>query len=170
MIDLISFSWDEIFGVVKSTDGLVRPQTRGLRTEIQEIATAKYSNGLLKYVGMAEYGRDYVDIHGEYWEDKGKKGMFPKNGKRTKSFVLKNFQSNKTEYVKTFDYILLKDTENMSVAWATWDSVHKNVKIRDATVESYVSYDDLHMICSNVIPKNKEDFCVLLDKIIEELI
>jgi hypothetical protein len=170
VIDLKCFCWDEIFGVVKSTEGLVRPQTRGLRTEIQEIATSKYSSGLLKYVGMGEHGRDYVDVDGKYWEDKGKKGMLPKNGKRTKSFILKNFQGNKTEYVKTFDYILLKDTENMSAAWATWDSVYRNIKIKDATVESYVIYDDLHMICSNIIPKDKEDFSFLLDKIIEEIV
>lgn len=170
MIDFNLFQWNEIFGVVKSTDGLKRPQTRGLRTEIQEIATAKYSSGQFTYVGMAENGKDYVDIDGNAWEDKGKRGMFPKKGNKTKTFILKNFQGNKTEYVKTFDYILLKDTESMSVGYATWESVFKNIKIKDAIIESYVSYDDLQMIEFFVEPKEKENFANLLNKIIEEII
>lgn len=170
MIDFNLFQWDEIFGVVKSTDGLKRPQTRGLRTEIQEMATAKYSGNQLKYVGMAENGRDYVDATGKFWEDKGQRGMFPKTTSKTKVFILKNFQGNKTEYVKTFDYILLKDTETMSVGWADWDSVYKNIKIKDAIVESFVDYDDLRMVEFFVQPKDKEDFSILLNKIIEEII
>ena len=62
-IDFSLFDWEEIFGTVKATDGLKRPQTRGLRTEIQEIATAKHSGGQFTYVGVKENGKDYYDLN-----------------------------------------------------------------------------------------------------------
>lgn len=170
MVDFSKFNWEEIFGVVVATDGLKRNQTRGLRTEIQEIATAKYSGEQFKYVGMSENGRDYVDVFGFYWEDKGQLNMFPTNSNKTKVFTLKNFQGNRTEYVKTFDYILLKDTKAMSVGWTDWDSVYKNIKIKDATIESYVNYDDLHMIDFFVKPSEKQDLSTALTNIIESII
>ena len=40
MIDSELFDFPSIFGVVKSTDGLKRNQTRPLRAEVQEIAIA----------------------------------------------------------------------------------------------------------------------------------
>ena len=51
MIDFNKFDFKSIFGVVKSTDGLKRQQTRPLRAEVQEIAIAEYSGGQLEYVG-----------------------------------------------------------------------------------------------------------------------
>ena len=43
MINFSKFDFKSIFGVVKSTDGLKRQQTRPLRAEVQEIAIAEYS-------------------------------------------------------------------------------------------------------------------------------
>ena len=169
-VDFSLFNWKEIFGTVKATDGLKRPQTRGLRTEIQEIATAKHSGGQFTYVGMRENGKDYSSSYGESWEDKSIVGMF-KGKTKTKQFILKNYQGNNTgELKKTFDYILLKDTGSMSVAWASWDAVNKNVEITDATIKSYVDYSDLTFIESNVIPEDKEDFSKTLEFLIEELV
>ena len=169
-VDFSLFNWKEIFGTVKATDGLKRPQTRGLRTEIQEIATAKHSGGQFTYVGMRENGKDYNSSYGESWEDKSIVGMF-KGKTKTQQFILKNYQGNNTgELKKTFDYILLKDTGSMSVAWASWDAVNKNVEITDATIKSHVDYSDLTFIESNVIPKDKEDFSKTLEFLIEELV
>lgn len=169
-IDFSLFNWEEIFGTVKATEGLKRPQTRGLRTEIQEIATAKHSGGQFSYVGMRENGKDYISSNGKSWEDKSIVGMF--TGKtKTKTFILKNFQGNNTGQIqKTFDYILLKDTGSMSVAWATWDAVYKNVVITDATIKSHVDYCDLHFIETNVTPKEKCNFATTLQTLIEELV
>ena len=90
---------------------------------------------------------------------------------KTKQFILKNYQGNNTgELKKTFDYILLKDTGSMSVAWATWDAVNKNVEITDATIKAHVDYSDLTFIESNVVPKDKEDFSKTLEFLIEELV
>ena len=169
-VDFSLFDWSEIFGTVKATDGLKRPQTRGLRTEIQEIATAKHSGGQFSYVGMRENGKDYDSSYGESWEDKSIVGMF-KGKSKTKQFILKNYIGNNTgELQKTFDYILLKDTGSMSVAWASWEAVYKNAEITDATVKSHVDYSDLTFIETNVIPKEKCDFSKTLDVLIEELV
>lgn len=169
-IDFTLFDWKEIFGTVKATDHLMRPQTRGLRTEIQEIATAKHSAGQFVYIGMQENGRDYKDVNSNYWEDKGMRGMF-KGKRKTSSFVLKNFYGNsKTQLEKTFDYILLKDTSSMSVAWATWDDVYKNIEVKSASVNSFVDYFDIKMIASNVEPKEKGNFSLILESLIQELV
>jgi len=168
MIDWKLFDWEEIFGSVKSTTGLKRKQTRPLRTEVQEIATAKYSSNQLTYVGDSIDGKDYIDCNGLSVEDKAQEGMFCKTIDRTKVFTLKNFQGNQTKFVKTFDYIILKDTKAMSVGWASWDAVAKNVNIKDAIITSFVNYDDLHMIEFFVKPKKKDDFGAKLRKLIEE--
>lgn len=171
MIDFNLFDWEEIFGVVVATDGLKRNQTRGLRTEIQEIATAKYSGNQLKYVGMKENGLDYIDIFGNRWEDKSQQKMFNMKTHKTYSFVLKNFRGNKiNDLEKTFDYIFLKDTTQMAVAWSDWDSVYKNVEVKDAVITSYVDYSDLKMIEFFVTPKTKQDFSDALQSIIENII
>ena len=57
MIDPKLFNFSEIFGVIKSTDGLKRNQTRPLRAEVQEISIAKHSGGnfvMLEIVKMVE--------------------------------------------------------------------------------------------------------------------
>ena len=59
MVDFTKFDFPSIMGVIKSTDGLKRNQTRPLRTEVQEIAIAEYSGGQFKYVGDTEDGRDF---------------------------------------------------------------------------------------------------------------
>ena len=93
MIDHTRFDFSSIFGVVKSTDGLKRNQTRPLRAEVQEIAIAKYSGGQLQYVGDKETGRDFYGIiDGLYYESKGMDGLFQKTVPYTKEITLKNFQ------------------------------------------------------------------------------
>ena len=117
MIDLKLFDFPSIFGVVKSTDGLKRNQTRPLRTEVQEIAIAKYSGGQLKYVGDTENGRDFYGlVDNLYYESKGKDGLFCKRIPWTKEIVLKNFQGNCFGVPeKTFDYMILWDTASYTV-------------------------------------------------------
>jgi len=170
-IDFKLFDWEEIFGTVKATEGLKRKQTRGLRTEIQEIATAKHSNKQFEYVGMKDDGHDYVDCYGIFWEDKGQENLFQKTTGKTSQFTLKNWQGNSKNTVeKTFEYIILKDTKKMSVGWSTWDSVYKNMINKSAQVYSHVHYDDLHVIELFVNPKPKLDFSAALNKIITELV
>ena len=43
-----------------------RNQTRTLRSELQEKAIAKYSDGQLEYVGDSEDGRDFYGLNDEF--------------------------------------------------------------------------------------------------------
>tara|TARA_R100001510_G_C7526236_1_gene119622 strand:+ start:42 stop:611 length:570 start_codon:yes stop_codon:yes gene_type:complete len=174
-VDFSKFNWKEIFGTVKATDGLKRPQTLGLRTEIQEIATAKHSGGQFKYVGMREDGKDYISSSGDHWEDKSSVGLFKGilSGKslQTKEIILKNYRGNNTGPLKrTFDYILLKDTGSMSVAWATWEAASKNAVITDATIKCKFYAHELNFIEINVEPEKKDDFSKSLEILIEQLV
>ena len=92
MINFTKFDFKSIFGVVKSTDGLKRQQTRPLRAEVQEIAIAEYSGGQLEYVGDVEDGRDFHGIIDNlYYESKGMDGLFLKTKPMTREITLKNF-------------------------------------------------------------------------------
>ena len=50
MLDSNLFDFPRFFGVVHSTNGLKRNQTRPLRSEIIEYALEKYSGNQLKYI------------------------------------------------------------------------------------------------------------------------
>jgi hypothetical protein len=170
MIDHTKFDFPSIFGVVESTDGLKRNQTRPLRAEVQEIAIAKYSGGQLQYVGDKENGRDFYGIiDGLYYESKGMDGLFQKTVPYTKEITLKNFQGKNLGLPeKTFDYMFLWDTKNYNVGICNWDACMKNVSIKDATVSFRVQYNDINFLVRNVIPLNKGDFATKLYQLIEE--
>ena len=170
MINPKLFDFPSIFGVVKSTDGLKRNQTRPLRTEVQEIAIAKYSGGQLKYIGDKENGKDFYGIL-DYllYESKGMDGLFQKTVPYTKEITLKNFQGKNLGLPeKTFDYMLLWDTKNYTVGICSWDACMKNVKIKDAVVSFRVHYNDIEFLVREVEPKEKGDFAAKLYELIEQ--
>ena len=169
MIDSEIFDFASIFGVVESTDGLKRNQTRPLRTEVQEIAIAKYSGGQLQYVGDKENGRDFYGlVDNLYYESKGKDGLFCKTIPWTKEITLKNFQGKNLGLPeKTFDYMLLWDTKTYTVGICSWDACMKNVNIRDATITFKVHFNDITFLAKNVTPVEKEDFATKLYNLIE---
>lgn len=170
MINPDLFNFPSIFGVVKSTDGLKRRQTRPLRAEVQEIAIAKYSGGQLGYVGDTENGRDFYGIiDGLYYESKGQDGIFCKTIPCTKEITLKNFKGRNSGLPeKTFDYMLLWDTKNYSVGICSWDACMKNTTLKDDSVSFRVHFDDIQFLARNVNPVEKEDFAIKLYELIEE--
>lgn len=172
MINPNLFDFPSIFGVVKSTDGLKRQQTRPLRAEVQEIAIAKYSGGQLKYVGDTENGRDFYGlVDNLYYESKGQDGIFCKTIPWTKEITLKNFKGRNSGLPdKTFDYMLLWDTKTYTVGICTWDSCMKNTILKDDSVSFRVHFDDITFLAQNVFPTEKEDFSVRLYELIEELV
>jgi hypothetical protein len=172
MINPELFDFPSIFGVIKSTEGLKRNQTRPLRAEVQEIAIAKYSGGQLKYIGDKENGKDFYGlIDNLYYESKGMDGLFQKTVLYTKEITLKNFQGKNLGLPeKTFDYMLLWDTKNYTVGICNWDSCMKYTAIKDATVSFRVDHSDITFFAKNVIPTEKEDFSVRLYELIEELV
>ena len=170
MINPDLFNFAEIFGVIESTNGLKRNQTRPLRAEVQEISIAKYSGGQLRYVGDTENGRDFIGIiDGLYYESKGMDGLFQKRVPYTREITLKNFQGNNLGLPeKTFDYMLLWDTKNYTVGICSWDACMKHTTIKDATVAFRVDYVDIQFLAKKVIPVQKEDFAKKLYELIEE--
>ena len=170
MINPDLFNFAEIFGVIESTNGLKRNQTRPLRAEVQEISIAKYSGGQLRYVGDTENGRDFIGIiDGLYYESKGMDGLFQKRVPYTKEITLKNFQGNNLGLPeKTFDYMLLWDTKNYTVGICSWDACMKHTVVKDATVVFRVDNSDITFLAKNVIPTQKEDFAKKLYELIEE--
>lgn len=169
MIDPELFDFRQIFGVVESTNGLKRSQTRPLRAEVQEIAIAKYSGGQLQYVGDKENGRDFFGlIDNLYYESKGMDGLFQKTVPYTKEITLKNFQGKNLGLPeKTFDYMLLWDTRNYTVGICSWDACMKNIVVKDANVSFRVNCDDVVFLAKNVVPVQKEDFAIKLYELIE---
>ena len=172
MINPNLFDFPSIFGVVKSTEGLKRNQTRPLRTEVQEIAIAKYSGGQLKYVGDVEDGKDFNGLLDFLdYESKGKDGLFCKRIPWTKEIVLKNFQGNCLGVPeKTFDYMLLWDTTSYTVGICSWDACMKNLSVKDATVNTKIHFDDITFLAKNVTPVEKEDFSTKLYNLIEQVV
>ena len=170
MIDPELFDFPSIFGVIQSTEGLKRNQTRPLRAEVQEIAIAKYSGGQLKYVGDTENGKDFTGILDKLnYESKGMDGLFQKTVSYTKEITLKNFQGKNLGLPeKTFDYMLLWDTKNYSVGICSWDACIKNATLKDANVGFRVDYADIIFWEKNVTPTNKGDFAAKLYNLIEE--
>lgn len=170
MINSKLFNFPHIFGVIESTNGLKRNQTRPLRAEVQEISIAKYSGGQLHYVGHIENGKDFVGIFDNLrYESKGMDGMFQKNVPYTKQITLKNFQGKNLGLPeKTFDYMFLWDTENYSVGICSWDSCIKNAIVKDANVAFRVNHSDITFLAQNVTPVNKGDFADKLYKLIQE--
>ena len=172
MIDFTKFDFKNIFGVVKMTDGLKRNQTRPLRSELQEKAIAKYSDGQLEYVGDSENGRDFYGSKDElYYESKAMDGMFCKRKPTTKEITLKNFQGrNKGLPDKTFDYMLLWDTKTYTAGICSWDACMKNTVVKDAVISFRVDFDDITFFANNVDPIDKGDFSIKLDNLILESI
>ena len=172
MINFSKFDFKSIFGVVKSTDGLKRQQTRPLRAEVQEIAIAEYSGGQLEYVGDTEDGRDFYGIEDNlYYESKGMDGLFLKKKPMTKEITLKNFKGrNKGLPDKTFDYMLLWDTKTYTAGICSWDACMKNTVVKDAVISFRVDFDDITFFANNVDPIDKGDFSIKLDNLILESI
>jgi hypothetical protein len=172
MIDFNLFDFPSIFGVIKSTEGLKRNQTRPLRAEIQEIAIAKYSGGQLKYVGDTENGKDFIGILDKLnYESKGMDGLFQKTVPYTKEITLKNFQGKNLGLPeKTFDHMLLWDTKKYTVGICSWDACIKNAILKDANVGFRVDCSDITFLAKNVISIEKQDFSIKLYELIEELV
>ncbi len=172
MIDFNLFDFPSIFGVIKSTEGLKRNQTRPLRAETQEIAIAKYSGGQLKYVGDTENGKDFIGILDKInYESKGMDGLFQKTVPYTKEITLKNFQGKNLGLPeKTFDHMLLWDTKKYTVGICSWDACIKNAILKDANVGFRVDCSDITFLAKNVIPIEKQDFSIKLYELIEELV
>ena len=164
-IDFSRINLAEFFGCVNATN---TPQMKSnafktFRTYLQEKSFSKWSNGQLIYVGDYEDGRDFVDHSGTYYEMKGSLGLFNKNGscrrvvlinKRPGKKKLKELK--KEDIQKTFEYMLLVDTKNMSIAYTDWNTVYSRVECDGAGATFKLEKDDYRMIAKNIVPTDKQ--------------
>ena len=164
-IDFNRINLEEFFGCVKATN---TPQMKSnafktFRTYLQEKSFAKWSDGQLDYVGDYENGKDFVDPSGIFYEMKGSLNLFNKNGS-CKRVVLINKRPGKRkikeiekqDIQKTFEYMFLVDTENMSIAYTDWDTVYSRMECDGAGATFKLEKDDYKILASNITPIKKE--------------
>ncbi len=176
-IDFSRVNLEEFFGCVKATNTphMKTNAFKTFRTYLQETSFAKWSDGQLSYVGDHEDGKDFVDNSGTFYEMKGSLGLFNKNGS-CKRVVLTNKRPGKKkikelkkeDIQKTFEYMILVDTKNMSIGYTDWDTVYSRMQCDGAGATFKLEDGDYKMIASNITPLNKDDFTNKLCHLIEE--
>ena len=158
MIDINLCDLNSFFGCVDATNTteLKTNAFRPLRTYLQEKSFEKHSGGQLTYVGNYADGQDFVDNDGVPYEMKGSLGLFNKNGS-CKQVILKNNMPgrSKQNLEKTFEYMLLVDTKNMSLGVTTWDVVESRSKLDGAGATFKLQAGDFTMLAENVKPTAK---------------
>jgi hypothetical protein len=164
-IDFSLINLEEFFGCVKATNTKQMKSNafKTFRTYLQEKSFAKWSGGQLNYVGDYEDGRDFVDNSGTFYEMKGSLGLFNKNGSCKRVVLInkrpgkKKIKELKKEDVqKTFEYMLLVDTKNMSIAYTDWDTVYSRIECDGAGATFKLESGDYKMLESNIVPTEKQ--------------
>lgn len=172
-LDFSRINLEEFFGCVQATNTKQMKSNafKTLRTWLQEKSFAKWSDGQLEYVGDFKDGVDFVSNDKVNYEMKGKLKMFNKNGS-TLSAELKNFRGETKVVEKTFDYMILVDTESMSIGVTDWDTVEKRVYFtpKSSTAKFKLLPGDFTIIASNVKPAEKNiTSAQILDNLLEIL-
>ena len=164
-IDFSRINLEEFFGCVNATNTTQMKSNafKTFRTYLQEKSFAKWSNGQLIYVGDYEDGRDFVDYYGTYYEMKGSLGLFNKNGSCKRVVLInkrpgkkKKIELKKEDIKKTFEYMLLVDTNSMSIAYTDWDTVYSRVECDGAGATFKLERGEYQMVHSNVVPTEKQ--------------
>ena len=163
-IDFEKFDLKEFFGCVEATNTSQMKSNafKTFRTYLQEKSFSKWSGDQLDYVGDYEDGKDFVDKNGIFYEMKGSLGLFNKNGS-CKRVVLINKRPGKKKTTvlkkedlkKTFEYMFLVDTKNMSIAYTDWETVYSRVECDGAGATFKLKAGDYQLLASNVIPNKK---------------
>ena len=158
-LDISRINLEEFFGCVNATNTTQMKSNafKTIRTWLQEKSFAKWSDGLLQYVGDYKDGVDFISEDNVNYEMKGTLRMFNKNGS-TKSIILKNFHSENKVVNKTFDYMLLVDTECMSIACVDWDTVEKRIYYTPKSPCAKVKFlpGDFTMLAKDIKPAEKK--------------
>lgn len=165
-IDFERFNLKEFFGWVKAsnTKQMKSSSFRGLRAHYTEKSLSKWSDGQLQHIGLFENGRDFKVVGTEeYVELKTKQGMIKLDGDCS-PFTLKNFHPDSTnrkdwrkeDLIKTFDYIILIDTQKMSIGYSTWDKVYNCIQEGSNDPKVILKEGDYTMIAENVTPSERE--------------
>lgn len=178
-IDFSRINLKEFFGCVNATNTTQMKSNafKTLRTWLQEKSFSKWSDGQLEYVGDYEDGRDFVDPSGTFYEMKGSLRLFNKN-ESSKRVVLINKRPGKKkikelkkeDIQKTFDYMLLVDTERMSIGYTDWDTVYSRTECDGAGATFKLKKGDYKILATDVKPAKKSiTSAQILDNLLEIL-
>ena len=119
------------------------PTWRMMKGEVICGALEKISNGTSKYVDEVGYDLIFMDKKIEVKTEK----RLIKNNLDTKSIQLKNTRGTTQKFNKTFDYLLLINTEAPFIAaLATWDEVHKNHTQTGDQIQCVLKSEDLVLL------------------------
>jgi len=164
-IDFSRINLAEFFGCVEATNTTQMKSNafKTFRTYLQEKSFAKWSDGQLNYVGDHEDGRDFVDPSGTFYEMKGALGLFNQN-ESCKRVVLINKRPGKKkikelkkeDIQKTFEYMLLVDTKNMTIGYTDWDTVYSRTECCGAGATFKLEKGDYKVLASNITPIEKQ--------------
>lgn len=170
MIDLENdVNWKKVFGVINSVSTLTRNQTRPLRTEIVEMAIAKYSSGKLKYVGDSADGMDFEGSDGLRYECKMQGTIFQPTTPHSAKVVLKNHYSTKKKDVKkTFDKMIFIDTKKRKVGVVDFEQL--SIENKSADVKCWVKDQSVVNIVADGITADKGYDGLNMEKVIFEAI
>ena len=157
-LDFSRINLEEFFGCVDATNTKeMKSNTfKTFRTYLQERSFAKWSDNQVRYVGDHRDGVDFIGEDETPYEMKGSLRLFNKNGS-TKVITLKNFQGNSKNVEKTFEYMFLVDTENMSIGYTDWDTVEKRVYFTPSSPIAKVKFKpgDFKVLFTNIAPAPK---------------
>ena len=158
-LDISRINLEEFFGCVYATNTTQMKSNafKTIRTWLQEKSFAKWSDGLLQYVGDYKDGVDFISENNLRLEMKGKLKMFNKNGS-TSSIILKNFQGDNKVIEKTFDYMLLVDTGSMALGITDWETVEKRIYYTPKSPTAKVKFlpGDFIMLAKDIKPAKKK--------------
>ena len=158
-LDISRINLEEFFGCVYATNTTQMKSNafKTIRTWLQEKSFAKWSDGLLQYVGDYKDGVDFISENNLRLEMKGKLKMFNKNGS-TSSIILKNFQGDNKVIETTFDYMLLVDTGSMSLGITDWETVEKRIYYTPKSPTAKVKFlpGDFTMLAKDIKPAEKK--------------
>jgi hypothetical protein len=130
-----------------------------MSAHILEEATARCSDGQLKYVGDTEIGCDFIGCDGLRYESKSVQGLIKKKGPTTKKITLKNYYGKCLgEPEQTFDYMIAFDSTKNTVILADWDHCIENGDTEDA---KYVTELDISSCIGKIV--DEKEFVMMDD-------
>ena len=137
-LDLNRFNFSEWFGCIDATNTKVMKSNafKGFRTYLQVKSFEQWSDGQVSYVGDHMDGVDFISTSDETrYEMKSSLGLFNKNGSCKRVILInkrpgkhKITELTKQDIRKTFEYMLLVDTKNMTMGYTDWDTVYSRTE------------------------------------------
>jgi len=139
-----NWNWEHFFLVCDNLGTQFnQPSWRMMKGEVICVALEEISNNSSKYEDEIGYDLEYM---GYKIEVKTERRIIKKN-LDTKSIQLKNTRGVIQNFNKTFDYLLIINTEEPYIAaLATWDEVYKKHKLKGDQIQCIIESENLNFL------------------------